>query len=60
MQSRNRCPKGLKTHLLTQILIQLCPVVIKESIGITSTRPRTVDRVSYSSRELFPRNESKT
>ena len=56
MQSRSRYPKGSKVCLVAQTLIQLCPVAVKESSGITSTRPRTVGRVSYCDRELLPIN----
>ena len=41
MQSRSRCPKGSKTRLRAQTLVRLCPVTVKESPGITSTRSRT-------------------
>ena len=30
MQSRNRCPKGSKTRLITQMLVRLCLVAVKE------------------------------
>ena len=53
MQSLSHCSKGSKIHLFTQMLIQLCPVAVKESSGITNTRCRTVGRVSYSDRELL-------
>jgi len=60
MQSHSRYPKRSKTHLLVQTLIRLCPVMVKESFGITITQRRTVGKASYSDRESLPRKYNKT
>ena len=56
MQSCSRCPKESKIYLLDQMLIQLCRVAVKGSLEIASTRRKTVNRASYSDRELLLRN----
>jgi len=56
MQSHSRCPKGLKAYLLTQTLVRLYPVAVKESPRIISTRPKTAGKTSCSDKEFLLRN----
>ena len=52
--------KESKTRLLSQTLVWLYPIAVKESPGTTSTQLRITGRDSYSYRELLPRKLKKS